>query len=290
MTGSWRMTYPGADQTFGDGGIFLRSFPSPGSPELQTSDGTYPQDDGGTMGVDLQGGVTVPLTFGCDGATELEVRDNWDTLRALWDGDSVRRTPGAVAELISDRGRSSLGRPRRIAPTATRFDNTPPDMTIEAEYQAVDALWYGPWREERSGMTQQGRGGFRFPIRFPLRTAAPSRRDEVFDVAGSKPTWLVGVIEGPISSPVLQIDQNLRFSFRGLTLAFDQMITIDTRPWNRGVLLNDGTSLGGVLDSSSSLLTSGRVAPGRHQFTIAGTSATSSAHAAIRWRDAFATP
>jgi len=290
MTGTWRLTYPGVTQDFGDSGIFLRRFPMPGAPELQTQDGTYPQDDGGTVGVDLQGGVTVPMTFGVDGRTELEVRDNWDRLAAVWSGDAIRNRAGAVAELRSDRGRSSLGRPRRIAPTVSDLDGTPPSMTLEAEWWAVDSLWYGPWTQKRVGLSTRGGTGIKFPLRFPFRTTPPAVLDDEFTVGGSKPTWLVVDIEGPITSPVVQVDRNLVYSLRGVTLAFDQTVTIDTRPWSRSVKRNDGASLAGSLDSTSSLLSSGRVAPGRHEFTIRGTSSTGSAHGTVRWRDANATP
>lgn len=290
MTGSWKLTYPGVTQEFGEDGIFLRRLPLPGAADVQDQDGTFSSDDGATMGVDLRGGRTIPLTFGVDGRDEFEVRDNWDRLESVWSGDEIRRRTGAVAELVSDRGRSALGRPRRIAPTEERLNATPPDMTLEAEYQAVDALWYGPWQQRRVGITRRGTKGIRFPLRFPFHTDPPAQQDDSFTVGGGKPTWIVGVIEGPISSPVLQIDRNLRYSLNGVTLAFDQSVTIDTRPWARSVLRNDGVSLAGLLDTTSSLLASGRVAPGLHEFTISGTSVTGSAHASVRWRDAFSTP
>lgn len=290
MTDAWSLTYSGVSQQFGDEGIYLREFPLPGTPDEQNQDGTYPQDDGGTFGVDLRGTVTIPLSFGVDGADQFEVRDNWDRLRNVWAGDSIRRRSGAVAELRSDRGRSALGRPRKIAPTRSYLDHTPPRMDIEADFLAVDELWYGPWQSSRVGLSSRGSSGILFPITFPMRSTPPTERDGQFTVGGSKPTWVVAVIEGPISSPVLQIDRSLKFSLRGVTLAFDQSVTIDTRPWARSVLRNDGASLAGALDTSSSLLTSGRIAPGQHLLTIGGTSLTGSARGTVRWRDAFATP
>jgi len=290
MTGAWKLAYSGVSQTFGDGGIYFREFPLPGTPETEDQDGTYPSDDGGTVGEDLHGSVTIACQLGVDGWSELETRDNWDRLRGVWSGDEIRRRTGAVAELTSDRGRSAIGRPRKIAPTRSYLHETPPRMDLEAEYLAVDELWYGPWQSQRVGLGARGSSGIRFPIVFPMVSTPPSQRDDLFVVGGTKPTWFVGVIEGPISSPDLRVDNRLRFAFPGLTLAFDQSVTIDTRPWARSVLRNDGVSLAGVMDPTSTLLSQGRITPGQHLLTIRGVSATGSAHGVARWRDAFATP
>ncbi|WFR66643.1 hypothetical protein P9139_18135 [Curtobacterium flaccumfaciens] len=270
-------------------GIFFRSYPDIGTPDVVTDDRAYPYDDGSIMGVDLTGGTTLGMTFGIEGSSEAEARDRYDVLRQLWRGDEVRRTVGAVAELRSDRGRSALGRPRRIAPSQWRLDHTPPGLDVVADFQTVDDLWYGDTKSVTATLGYRAVGGIRFPVKFPLTTSPESDRSQTFIVSGDVPTWGMYEITGPVLSPWLEVPGVARYSFTGLRLAYDQWLTIDTRPWAREVYRNDGAPLGGALDTSSTLLSGNPLPPGQHKLLLRGTT-TGTPRASATWRDAFTTP
>jgi len=288
MTGAWGLRYDGVDAQFTDAsGIYLRSFPTPGSPEITDQDSLYPYGDGSVMGVDTRGGRTIPVTFGIDGRTEAEVRARYGLLSKWWRGDAVRGTVAGVAELRSDNGRSALGRPRSIEPSEVFFES--PMMTVEADFRAIDDLWYGDPLSASATLGYRAAGGIVFPAKFPLTTSPESDRSQVFTVSGDAATWGVYEITGPVSSPSFEIPGLLRYSFTGLRLAYDQWLTIDTRPWAREVYRNDGAPLGGALDTSSTLLAGAPIPPGQHEFLLRGTT-TGTPRATVRWRDAFTTP
>lgn len=290
MPGAWTLHYPsGATEFSDDSGIFFRSFPDIGTPDVAIDDRAYPYGDGAIMGVDYTAGTTLGMTFGIEGATESEARDRYEALRRLWRGDEVRRTVGAVAELRSDRGRSALGRPRRIAPSDWRLNHTPPGLDVTADFQTVDDLWYGPQQVASATLGYRASGGITFPAKFPLTTSPESDRSSVFTVGGDVATWGAFDIFGPIRSPLFEIPGLLRYSFTGLDLAYDQSLRIDTRPWSREVYRNDGAPLGGALDPSSTLLDGAAIPPGQHEFLLRGTT-TGTPRVSVRWRDAFTTP
>jgi hypothetical protein len=288
MAGIWGLRYDGVDAHFDDAsGIYLRQFPTPGTPVITDQDSLYPYGDGTAMGVDTRGGRTIPLTFGIDGATEAEVRSRYAQLATWWRADAVRGAVGGVAELRSDTGRSALGRPRDIEPTDVFFES--PMMTVEAAFRAIDDLWYGDELSATATLGYRAAGGITFPARFPLTTSPESDRSQVFTVGGDAATGGVYEITGPVTSPSFEIPGLLRYSFTGLRLAYDQWLTIDTRPWAREVYRNDGAPLGGALDTSSTLLAGAPIPPGQHEFLLRGTT-TGTPRATVRWRDAHTTP
>lgn len=288
MTGAWGLRYGRTDVRFTDeSGIYLRAFPEPGSPDITDQDSRYPYGDGASMGVDTRGGRTIPITFGISGRTEAEVRERYGRLATLWRGDAVRSAVGGMAELLSDGGRSALGRPRALAPTDVHFEAGL--MTVETNFETIDDLWYGNALSATATLGYRAVGGIKFPVRFPLTTSPESDRSQTFVVGGEVPTWGVYVIEGPVLSPSLEIPGLARYSFSGLRLAYDQSLTIDTRPWAREVYRNDGAPLGGALDASSTLLARAPIPPGQHELLLRGTT-TGTPRATVRWRDAFTTP
>lgn len=290
MPGAWTLRLPSGDTPFTDeSGVFFRAFPEISATDIRSDDRAYPYGDGAIMGVDYFGGTTLGMSFGIEGVTESEARARYNALRLLWRGDEVRSTVGAVAELRSDRGRAALGRPRRMAPSSWRLNHTPPGLDVEADFSAVDDLWYGDEQSMSATIGYRAVGGFTFPLVFPMTTAPTSDRSQLFTVDGDAATWGVYEIHGPITSPLLEIPRLARYSFTGLRLAYDQWLTIDTRPWAREVYRNDGAPLGGALDASSTLLASAPIPPGQHEFLLRGTT-TGAPRAVVRWRDAFTTP
>lgn len=194
MPGSWSLRYPGVDVTFAEGsGVTLREFPGESSPTITDEDYLNVRVDGTSMGVDTIGGRNIPLSFAIDGPTEAVVRSRWAQLRSWWRADAVRSTPGALAELVSDQGRSAFGRPRRIEPTLAWYHD--PVMTVEADFTAVDDLWYGAENSLRVPFALSQSGGFVF-----RQYASGDGPTLVEDPAGSGLFSTAGLVESPAGS------------------------------------------------------------------------------------------
>jgi len=143
MPGPWRLVYPGVDVTFtNESGIYLRTPPEVADYDIAVDDTDNARTDGTQFGQDFHGGRTIGLSFGIVGATEQKLADRAGLLGAYWDAAGIRGVPGALAELISERGRSAFGRPRKIAPSEVHPEAKM--MTFEASFRQADKLWYGP--------------------------------------------------------------------------------------------------------------------------------------------------
>ena len=70
----------------------------------------------------------------------------------------------------------------------------------------------------------------------------------------------------------------------GLSLAFDQSVTVDTRKFT--VLRNDGVSLAGTL-ARGARLSQARLKPGSSNVTFGGTDATGRATCLFTWHPTF---
>jgi hypothetical protein len=291
MSDFWSMRHSGGRTEFSDdSGIFLRAHPQVGDANRAVDDLSAADGDGNLFGADSIAGRTVALSFGVDGATAAETRSRYETLAALWRADSIRSKPGATFELVAPSGRAAIGRPRRIAPSEFRLLHYPPAIDIEADFETADDLWYADQLERIVTLGTIGVGAIEVPMSVPVPSTPPTERPQGFTVGGSVDTWGIFTAFGPISAPEIEIPGVLRYSFSRLTLAYDQWIQVDTRPWRRTILRNDGAPLGGALDSSSSLLSEGGLPPGAHQLVLRGSSPTGTPRASVRWRDAFTTP
>lgn len=286
MPGPWRLVYSGVDVTFSNAsGIFLRAAPDVADYDIAVDDSDNARTDGSQFGQDFHGGRTIGLTFGVVGATENEVAERAGRLGAYWDAPVLRETPGAIAELISERGRSAFGRPRKIAPS----DVSPEArmMTIEATFRQADKLWYGARKSlsVQLGLTQSG--GFVFPLKLPLVTRGYTTAANTFTVEGENATWPVITIRGPILNPVVEVAGRFKFA-AATSLLFDESLTIDTRPGRQTVLRN-GRRIAS-LTRTSSLLDDASLPPGSYTFTLSGSSSTGAPNAQISWRSAYSTP
>lgn len=289
MTDHWSLRYGDVEMEFtDDSGIFLRSYPELSAPDGATDDIDMPRDDGLLMGIDTIGGQTLGMSFGVQGATADEAQARWGALRTLWRADVVRSTPGAVAELRSDRGRSAFGRPRRLVPSSVLLTDTPPTVNLEADFRAVNDLWYGSEQSTQVPLVPAPGGGLVAPLAAPLSTTASSSRATSFEVGGEVPTDGVFTVSGgQITNPVIEVVGVVSFQF-DLSLAYDQTLVVDTRPWARSIRRNGG-SVRGALARGSSRLSSAKIPPGEHQLVLRGSSLTGTPNVSLSWRDAFTT-
>lgn len=286
MPGPWRIVYPGVDVTFTDeSGIYLRKPPEVAEYDIASDDMDNARADGSQVGQDFHGGRTIGLSFGISGRTETEMSDRSERLAGYWDAVSIRTKPGALAELISERGRSAFGRPRKIAPSEVYPEARM--MTIEAQFRQVDKLWYGAEESLSVPLALTQSGGFVFPLKFPMVTRGSTTAANTFVVGGEQPTWPVVTIRGPILNPTVEVAGQFRFTAAS-SLRYDEWLTIDTRPGRRSVSRN-GSRIGS-LTRTSSLLTAAALPPGSHTLTFSGTSTSGSPSAQIEWRAAYSTP
>ena len=105
-------------------------------------------------------------------------------------------------------------------------------------------------------------------------------------MGGTAPAPFVEVIHGPITNPWIA-GPGWRFDFL-TTLAYDQTLTVDTRPWAQTVLRNDGASLAGTLTRASTALSDARLLPGGGAWlTFGGIDGTGTATCSVSWRPTY---
>lgn len=285
--GNWTLQYDGVRQEFGEyrSELTFSEAPQVDIADVINGDIQVADQDGLLMGVDVQAGTTVTFALHAVGDTRDEALSLTERLRAVWRADSVRRTAGAFAQLVSDRGRSTFGRPRRFsADKAIEYDGV---IHVLADFQAVTDLWFGDVESVEVGLVPLPSGGLVAPLAAPLSTTESSDRSQAVTVGGELPTWPSVTIFGPITNPVVEIGP-VRWEFR-TTLAYDQSLTVDAAPWAR-TILRDGAGIPGTLTPASTRLANATVPPGIHEFVLRGASSLGTARAVASWRSAFYTP
>ncbi|MBF4602839.1 hypothetical protein [Curtobacterium sp. VKM Ac-2884] len=294
MSGQWALRFPGEDpvEFSDDSGVFLRDDPELQQYDITDQDVNTDGVDGTQFGVDTHGGATYAIDFGIVGSSPDDARDREGELKRLWRGDSIRSTPDAVAELISPRGRSSFGRPRRIATSGRRYFEYPPAADVGAEWRAADALWYGEQQSADVGLVPEVTGGLMAPLEEPLTIGAgPSTESTTFTVDTDAATWLSIRVRGAILNPIVSIlgpGFRLVFAF-AIDLAYDDEILLTTVPWDRGAVRKNS---GGVvpLGSGSSRFDSAALPSGTYELVLTGTSPAGTPRAFVGWRDAHPVP
>lgn len=293
--GQWKLEYsaangyPGADFAFGsyESGLGFTAMPVLDSSDTRSDDTPMPRSDVTQFGQDFRGGRTISfqmeaMTEGADlEEREANVTALLDEMFAVWDGDAVAKTGGAVATLRSHTNRVAFGRPRTpVADTKRTFQGR---ASVTAEFQTVNNLWYGAQQIQTVGLIPPYTGGVTSPVTSPVTTAPPTSRSEFIDVGGVVATPLWATIKGPIINPIIELVGQWRFGFE-TTLAYDETILVDTRPWRPRILRNGRQAI--ATDSQSSPLLRSAVPPGRYELVLRGTAPTGLPSANVAWRDA----
>jgi hypothetical protein len=289
----WQLTHPGGQLTWGYpwGQLVNLTAPDLGDPEIRADDSPRPRGDGQMFGVDYRGGRTVIFEIGTVARDEATARDLAEQVTVAWRADLVRSTPGAVAELgvrYAGRHRMTYGRPRRCV----AIDELAPQghIALVASFATVDDLWYGAAvHSETFGLAPPLGGGLTGALAAPLTTTGSSDRSRVITVGGKLPAWPTVTIHGPITNPVVEVIGLWRLELL-TTLAYDRSVVIDTRPWSRAVLLDNGGSLAGALSRRSPRLTEAVLPPGQWEVVLSGTDESGTAQATLAWQDTYASP
>lgn len=105
---------------------------------------------------------------------------------------------------------------------------------------------------------------------------------------GDAPSWPVITFHGPVAQPSIELVGTGRRLSLDTTLAYDRSITIDTRPWARTILRDDGASFAGVARGAS--LSEFQLPVGQTVLAYRGTDLSGQSRCVIEWRNAYSTP
>lgn len=270
-----------------------------GVPERRTEDTANSYEDGVTFGRDYLGNTLHTFELSVQTAAGAESWDAVADLLRVWRGDAVRRTPGAVQVLRLKRpGRDTVrayGRSDKATPTRSRGTGVGL-VPVVADFRAVDALYHGDLEQQTIvGIVAGEGGGFAFPMTFPAVSAGETTTSSSVTNAGDADAWPIVTFaagSGELTRPSFELlDSEGGTLWRielGITLGAGESVTVDTRPWVRTVLRNDGASLPGARTRACTPPAECGIPPGTWAVRFTGTSSSGTATATVRHRDAYA--
>ncbi|MGV0986747.1 MAG: hypothetical protein ACOYB2_19540 [Limnohabitans sp.] len=269
-----------------------------GKPETTAGDKPRPREDGVFFGRDLlSSGRSVVLEGAVSVSDPVLARTAWENLTQEWDAQDVRYTPGSVVPLRlrmhNGPTRVVYGRPRELDPK-----DDPGYALVNlgvlgfaAQFRCVDHLFYDDVEQFGTiGVVSDAVPGLRSPLRSPLTSGVTGEalaRDGQVEVGGTQPAWPSFTIHGPALNPMVLIF-GLGYLQLAMYIAYDDFVTIQTAPWNRGVLINGVTNAAGYLTQGSLRLSKARLYPGLRQVTLRTISYNNAAYLSTSWRDCFA--
>lgn len=267
-----------------------------GAAPLRSSEYSNPNEDGRSFGREFREGRE--LVF--EGGVKIPGKDaeTWDAsaeLEAAFDGQDVRSESRAVVPLRFRRP----GKPTRVV--FGRPDKYDPDITKavigwipwSASFRCADRTYYDDVESvvvlttitTRRGHIITGPGGI---LTSPIRTVAEAYRSSTAENAGNAKTWPVVTVRGPVVDPSVALvgpdGQLWQLRLNG-SVAYDETLVIDTRPWSRGASLNGGPIRGTL--STDSVPSRSSIPPGVFDIIVGGIDLTGTAEFEIRWRNAY---
>ncbi len=262
--------------------------------DRETQDAAHPSTDGVLMGRDLLRGFTLqfdsqilrehPLT-----ATPWNsALDLYSAFAAKWRADSVRLTPGEYASLANlERERLVYGRPRGIAPKLAMTRKGYLDFQFDFETNGPD---FYDITEKVATITPvpASSGKITSPLVSPITTTTGTEDVAETVNEGDLAAWPIIEFHGPgTASSVELFDGTDRLWVLKVPdrIRFDQVLTVDTRPWKRGATLN-GAPANGLLRGDR--LFDCRIPVGTFDIRYKVKDTTGVAHTVIRWRDTYA--
>lgn len=252
------------------------------------------REDGIVFGEDYAGGKTILFELGVqtwnNANPHLAGADALEVLEQTWRSSAYRSSPTKHAVLrsraVPGRTRIAYGRPRRYSEATSRLSHRG-FSTVLCDFQTIDGKWYDEIEQTQTvKLTFKSSGGFKSPIKTPIRTEPPAvaiTRDVV--VQGTVPAWPVITINGPVTDAVATLGP-LSLVFKGQLLAGESM-TFDPRPWSRGVLRQDGANLAGQIGFDTQPMRQFQLPPGTHAFGFLGFDSSGTSTATVSWRNAY---
>ena len=162
-------------------------------------------------------------------------------------------------------------------------------MPIVADFVAADDLVYSDSLKQNTvGIVPSYGGGAVWPLQWPIlwNQGVGASPAGTIVVGGTRPTWPVILIHGPVLDPIIAIPGYGEIKIR-TNLLYDQYLVLDTRPWHQGVRRDNGANLASVVDRRATSLSNFRLPPGSFQIVLKGTDPTGTAYLVTQWRDAY---
>ncbi|UOQ57249.1 phage tail family protein [Leucobacter allii] len=292
MAWDWTLTTEDRQITFGDDeNLFVVDSWSVEPGKLRVDDREVPRGDGLRFGQDFRAGQVASFSLWVNGGDEATASAALSEFGAAWRNDTGRRIGGAMATLRHPQGRCAYGRPRGFTPDSNRIEQG--WAKIKAEFECVDELWYGPEEVTEVSFVPPATGGLEFPAEAPFTfDSGPTVRNGSVIVSGDVASWPVFEILGPVANPEIDIIGVGRLVFR-TTLAADQFLVVDTRPWARWVKRGYASNptvlaaLPGALDASGARLSDVALQPGAYSILLRGYDTTGTAKLRVRCEPAF---
>lgn len=278
---------------FGTGSKYIVTDVDYGAAEIITNDSPLPRADGVRFGRDYRVNRNITFSIVVDQSPHRNndlALDLLARLETAWLADGVRNSPGAVSTLRMTRNgrtRRVYGRPREFATLSERSKGG--WVYATAQFATVDPYYYEDQEENNTvSIVPTPGGGLLAPLDAPLSTLAVSYGPGEISIGGTLPVWPVFIITGPINRPGIEVVGEWKFDL-DVNLAHDAFITIDTRPWSRGVRHNNVTNIAGRLNAAARRLSDMRLKPGPHEVVLFGEDDTGQASMTIAWRNTYPT-
>lgn len=264
-----------------------------GDADQRDGDTVNPGEGGIQFGRDFRDSRTLTWEIFTDTADAAASRAALAELRTAWDAPQVRLTSRAVVPLrFRQAGTSTVmvyGRPRRLSDAGTRqrADGVTDHV---ATFVTSDRLYYSDTEQQISlDLIVEGGAGITWPIAsWPISWGAAAERSDVVRNLGDASTWPAIRIDGPVEQPTIGYVESGVEVRLDTTLAADQHVVIDTRPWARTVLRGDGASMAGALRGAR--LAELALPVGQTTVRFSGVDLTGQAAATVSWRNAYTTP
>lgn len=293
----WRLDYPGVSLDFG---TLALDYPLAvqvdiGDTASDTQDQRHPTSDGVVFGKDSLGGFdltftmkTIP-TFPPPSEAWNDALDLFSAFKSAWRADSIRRVPGAYASLTNvNRNKRVYGRPRKIGQKNNNLRRGL--LEFLATFETNDPNFYDE-TEKLAIITPvpPASGGFTVPLTPPFSTAGSADEIAATVNEGDLAAWPVVKFHGPgraFSLELLDGDGDTVWVIKHPdSIKFDEIVTVDTRPWARSATVNSKPANGRIRGTQ---LEKCQIPVGEFDFRFKVTDASGTAFADIRWRDAYA--
>lgn len=265
--------------------------------ETQVGDLDLPGEDGTVFGRDTKAGVELTFELSVNTRDPNAAKAEWSELATRWDSAATRSRARQVLPLRirtpGERTVIAYGRPRGLERTSTLALAKVGRIDGVGTFQCADASFYadtsegGPRSITLTLVTDAG-GGIVWPVTWPLTWGSQGERQDVVVNRGDSPSWPVITIHGPVAQPSIELVGTGRRLSLDTTLAYDRSITIDTRPWARTILRDDGASFAGVARGAA--LSDFQLPVGRTTLAYRGTDLSGQSRCVISWRDAYTSP
>lgn len=267
-------------------------------PEIRTHDVAREARDGVTPGRDYFGSRVVSISCGTNGGTMQGAREIASRVLSRWRDAAVRLEAGILAPLDFQAAddptvRRMYGRPRRADDPTFGVVMRDGIATFTLEFEVMDPTFYAGGEEGLESaqirVVAGGSGtGWRFPIRWPVRTeAVAERRSGALDITGELPTAAQISFHGPGRRMALDGNRGWHVGLDpSVELAYDEVLTID--PLAGTVTDNFGRDRYGALDRRSQL-TGIMLRPGVENVFFSAIDQSNTAYATVSWRPAYST-